>query len=67
MNNRLKKRLFVNTYKYYRQYQRYQDSNLHTELEVLAAKSSFQTFYRFLIEEGLEDEYLIWVSDNQDK
>ncbi len=65
--DRLKKRLFVTTYRYRKQWQRYEDSDYYTELEVLAAKSAFQVMYRFLKEEGLEDEYLAWVNELEDE
>ena len=61
--DRLKKRLFIATYKQFRLYSRMEDSWRYTSLEVMAAQSSYQTLYRFLADEGLEEEYLEWLSE----
>ena len=60
---RLMKRLFIATHKQYRQYIRMEDNVMYTDMERMAVWSSYQTLYRFIVAENLEDKYLEWVAN----
>lgn len=64
--DRLMKRLFIATHKQYRQWLRMEDNMedyaMYTDMERLAVRTSYQTLYRFIVAENLEDKYLEWVA-----
>lgn len=60
---KLKKALFVETYRYYRQWKRLEDDGYSTEWEVMGAQTFFQIMLRFIRKEGLEQAYYNYVQE----
>ena len=60
--DRLMERLFIATHKQYRRCIRMEDNSMYTDMERMAVRTSYQTLYRFIVAENLEDKYLEWVA-----
>lgn len=65
--SKLQKQLFVKTYKLKRAWERSENSPLYTDLDSLSLRIKYQTLYGFIYENGLEQDYLDWAQEQEDK
>ena len=65
--SKLQKQLFVKTLKLKRAWKRSENSPLYANLNSLLLRIKYQTLYGFIYENGLEQEYLDWVQEQEDK
>ncbi len=60
---KLKLALFMRAYRNMRRYIRWSEDKYRSESDKLTAKAEYDAIFEFIVDQGLEDEYLVWRAE----